>query len=82
MVDILLWGTKPGISQCEGPPPKRSRWLAAVLHAGIAIAMRSISVQMTKMAFTMFQDTVPGPWQVPQAAEGAFLKCEEATHTY
>lgn len=72
LVDILLWGTKPGNEQGR-PPGKRAGWFAAILHAVLTLSMNAVSLKATKMEFTMFQDTVPGPWQPHESAVGAVL---------
>jgi hypothetical protein len=65
LVDMLLWDFNP-----EGESSKASKsgriknaWLASVVHAVIAICMRAVTCHLTDIAFMLFQDTVPGPWQ-------------------
>eukprot|EP00892_Ulva_mutabilis_P007162 jgi/Ulvmu1/4818/UM020_0103.1 len=69
LVDVLLWGTEPGSTPSQ-PPRKRAGWLAALIHAALTLSMNSVSVKATKLDFTMFQDTVPGPWQPQESVTG------------
>lgn len=69
VADILLWGTQPGNS-LSGAPQKWSGWFTLLLHAAIAVSMRAASLRAVKMVCTVFQDTVPGPWQTSESAAG------------
>lgn len=69
LVDRLLWGTEP-TEQPSQSTRKRSGWLAALLHAVFTISLNAVCLKATKTELTLFQDTVPGPWQSNQCATG------------
>ena len=65
LVDMLLWDFNPeaDISNESSSVRTKNAWLAPVVHAVVGIAMRALSFQLTDLAFVLFQDTIPGPWQ-------------------
>lgn len=64
-MDMLLWDFNPEAdgSKNNRSDSTKSAWLASVVHAAVGIGMRALSFQLTDIAFMLFQDTVPGPWQ-------------------
>lgn len=65
LVDMLLWNFHPEAesSKENRSVSTRNAWLASVVHAATGICMRAVSCHLTDIAFMLFQDTVPGPWQ-------------------
>jgi hypothetical protein len=72
LVDMLLWdfNPEPQASKEKKPAGTHNAWLASVVHAVTAICMRAVTVHLTDLAFMIFQDTIPGPWQSTSTPAG------------